>query len=237
MRSRYGLDLDPIQTDTSRTPPNEFVLEIQNPLKADPRAFIASGCRATCFYLDELQDHNVDPMKFARVLEFGVGLGRLMRHLVAFPAELYACDLTPNVLRYTESVLHGRVDCVESSEAPPLPYDDGFFDYVYANSVFTHIRLPLTREWIAELARIIRPGGTAIVSVFEANRYLGHLTEREFDEVEHGDGYYEWGDDSVLQTFSYMTPRRLAEEWGQHFDVLELRHHFRDQSHVVLRRP
>ena len=45
--------------------------------------------------------------------------------------------------------------------APPLRYEDGQFDLVYAISVFTHLPHDLERAWIDELGRITAPGGLA----------------------------------------------------------------------------
>jgi len=123
----------------------------------------------------------------------------------------------------------------ENSLAPPLPYKASTFDFIYANSVFTHIQMEATPNWIAELRRVLRPEGVLIATVFEPNRYLGHLSPRELDQVEQGPGYLEWGVSDVNERFMYMTPRRLREVWSQHFEVLELRHHFREQSHLIVR--
>jgi hypothetical protein len=53
--------------------------------------------------------------------------------------------------------------------------------------------------------------------------------------VEYGSGYLEWGASDVNERFMYMTPRKLYEVWGREFEVLELRHHYRDQSHLIVR--
>ena len=86
------------------------------------------------------------------------------------------------------------------------------------------------------MARITRPGGCVIVSVFGRNRYLRHVGEREFDEMESGPGFLEWGNPTVRQNYFYATPKKLFELWGGSFEVLELRTHFKDQDHLVLRK-
>jgi len=236
MQSRYQLNLHEIQSDDSLVPPLDLVRIIQTNNKANPDVFIATGCRTVLTYLDELHDHDIDPRNFRRILEFGVGLGRLIRHYYAFSAELFGCDVTPAVVQYATQTLEGRVDCQQTNLLPPLPYPDAHFDFIYANSVFTHIQMPLIRDWIKEFDRLVAPGGCAIVSVFEPKEYLGHLSEREFDKIEQGDGYFEWGADDVRARYAYMTEPRLRKEWGHFFEVLELRSHFRDQSHLILKK-
>lgn len=48
---------------------------------------------------------------------------------------------------------------------PPLPYADGAFAGLYSFSVLTHIPPGRHRAWYAELARVLRPGGRAHVTV------------------------------------------------------------------------
>jgi SAM-dependent methyltransferase len=236
-RNKYSLALDPIQSDAARVPPLELVAEIQGKGKARPDAFLASGQRTVMHYLQELDEHGFDPRRFGRILEFGVGLSRLIRHYYPFPAALYGCDVVARVVEFSQECCGERVNVVQSHLSPPLPYDDAYFDYVYANSVFTHIQTDTLSEWIAELSRITSPGACVIVSLFSPNRYLGHVSERDFDRMLQSDGYLEWGSSDVRVNGLYATPDKLREWWGTHFEVLELRGHFKDQSHLVMRRP
>lgn len=236
MQIRYELGLHEIQDDDTSTPPLALVEQIQSAEKANPDVFIASGCRTALSYLDELHDHGFDPRRFSRILEFGVGLGRLIRHFYPFSAELIGCDVTPTVVQYTQKSLGSRLECQLNSLSPPLPFPDEHYDFIYANSVFTHIQMPLVRDWISEFNRLITPGGCAIVSVFEPKEYMKFLSERDLDKIEQGDGYFEWGEDVVRARYAYMTEPRLRREWGQYFEVLELRPHYRDQSHLILKK-
>jgi SAM-dependent methyltransferase len=236
-REKYSLELDPIQNDPARVPPLELVARIQGTGKARPDAFLASGLRTVMYYLQELDDYGYDPCRFERILDFGVGLSRLIRHYYPFPAELYGCDVVAEVVEFSRNCCGERVKLSESHLSPPLPYDDAFFDYVYANSVFTHIQTDTLSQWIAELARIIRPGGCVIISLFSPNRYLGQIAERDFDRMLQNEGYLEWGSSDVRTNCLYATPDKLREWWGSHFEVLELKGHFKEQAHLVMKRP
>src|SRR5207237_2995740 len=48
---------------------------------------------------------------------------------------------------------------------PPTYLDCGSVDLVYGISVFTHLRQDAFKAWIDELARMLRPGGVALVSI------------------------------------------------------------------------
>jgi len=235
--SKYGLALAPIQTDTSMVPPFEAVAEIQVKAKAKPEAFLASGQRTALYYLEALDDHGFDPRQFERILDFGVGLTRLIRHYYAFKADLYGCDVTANAVDYCRQCCSERLHTELTGFTPPLPYDDNFFDFVYANSVFTHIQSDTLQDWIGEMARITRPGGCVIVSVYSSNRYLGPFAEREFDRRLREQGYIEWGTSDVRENNLYAPQQKLAEWWGKSFEVLELRSHFKDQDQLILRKP
>lgn len=47
-----------------------------------------------------------------------------------------------------------------------FPYEDATFDFAFATSVFTHLGLAETRHYLGELARVLAPGGTALVTFF-----------------------------------------------------------------------
>jgi ubiquinone/menaquinone biosynthesis C-methylase UbiE len=49
---------------------------------------------------------------------------------------------------------------------PHVPYEDNYFDLIYAGSVFTHIA-DLADAWLLELKRILRPGGMLYVTVHD----------------------------------------------------------------------
>jgi SAM-dependent methyltransferase len=50
-----------------------------------------------------------------------------------------------------------------------LPFDDGGYDFAILTSVLTHIQVAETRRYIAEIARLLRPGGRCFLSLFLMN--------------------------------------------------------------------
>lgn len=236
-RDRYDLALCDVQSDDAATPDGALVNSIQDGRKANPDAFFATGYRTMLLYLEELHDWGVDPASLSSVLEMGVGLGRLLRHWSPFPAALYGCDITPPVVEFCRSVLGGRAEIARNGEDPPLPYESAQFDFAYANSVFTHIREEKIEGWISELARVVRPGGLAIVSIFDPNVHLAHLSERELDRaLQDSGGSYTWGNDTVRESFRHASDALHRAQWSASFEVLEIRTHFKDQRHLILRR-
>jgi ubiquinone/menaquinone biosynthesis C-methylase UbiE len=50
-----------------------------------------------------------------------------------------------------------------------LPFDDGEFDVAYSNGVIHHT--PNTQQTIAEIFRVLKPGGKAIIMVYAENSW------------------------------------------------------------------
>lgn len=100
-----------------------------------------------------------------RVLDFGCGWGRMLRFFLnrVDSQNLYGADVRPESVEMARRLNRfARFAVVES--VPPLPYDDGWFDLVVAYSVFSHLNEAVSRAWMAELARVMKPGGLAIVT-------------------------------------------------------------------------
>ncbi|MEJ7708820.1 MAG: class I SAM-dependent methyltransferase [Pyrinomonadaceae bacterium] len=165
------------------------------------------------------------------ILEMGVGMGRVILHYFPFETNLYGCDVTPEALSWTRLKLGHRVNLELTDVKPPLPYPDGLFDFVYANSVFTHIPCAFMSGWVAELRRIIRPGGMLILSVLDANHYLRDITYREFHQRYQAAGCFDRNQDQGVRMVTYLSRDFLYATWSKHFHVLELRSHYREQSH------
>ena len=56
------------------------------------------------------------------------------------------------------------------------------FDLIYAVSVFTHLDLDLGRRWLADLHRILKPGGLLLFSVHGEAAWKG-LPEEDVAEL------------------------------------------------------
>lgn len=235
-REAFGVELDRLQTDDATTP-GARVSVIQDPAKSNPDAFFATGARGVLLYLEELADHGFDPTSFGAVFEFGLGFGRLLRHWLPLGPRLFGCDVTPEAVDFCAGVFGDRAAIVQTGLEPPLPYADGRFDHVLANSVFTHIRGEATERWAREMARVTRAGGVAIITALDENVHLNHLNERDLDRhLREHEGVREWGKANVRENYRYATDAAERRLWSPWFDVLEIRRHFKEQRHVILRR-
>jgi SAM-dependent methyltransferase len=106
-----------------------------------------------------------------RVLEVGCGWGALAAWVGAETgAEVVATDLMPRMVELArERGLDARVADVQA-----LPFDDEEFDAAIAAWMLYHV--PDLRQAIAELARVLRPGGT-LVAITNSAFHLQELRE------------------------------------------------------------
>lgn len=101
-----------------------------------------------------------------RILEWGCGPGRVIRHVPdAFndSAQVFGSDYNPESIAWCTRAIP-RVTFIQNGLHPPLHAESDFFDVAYSISVFTHLSESVCNEWIAELHRVIRPGGILIIT-------------------------------------------------------------------------
>lgn len=100
------------------------------------------------------------------VLDLACGCGRTLAPLAErHPSlELHGCDIDPPAVRWLASN-HPLVRTQLNAFEPPLPYPDGHFGAVYSISLFTHLDAAGQDAWIAEVRRVLAPGGLAVLSV------------------------------------------------------------------------
>ena len=53
-----------------------------------------------------------------------------------------------------------------------LPFKDGTFDIVFANSVFSHLEPDLNLAWMKEIHRTLQPGGLAMLTIIDPAKFV-----------------------------------------------------------------
>src|SRR5262249_48608603 len=90
-----------------------------------------------------------------RALDLGAGRGELSTRLSALGYRVVAVE------RYIPQ-FEAKVPVVDADLNQPLPFEDACFDVAMAVEILEHLENP--RSFLRELSRVLRPGGTAIVS-------------------------------------------------------------------------
>ena len=97
-----------------------------------------------------------------RILDVGCGSGPILADLRDRGAMVTGVDASAGMLEQARARLGTGVDLHVADLAEPLPFDDDSFDDVVASQVLHYLK-----DWgptLAELHRVLRPGGRLIVS-------------------------------------------------------------------------
>jgi ubiquinone/menaquinone biosynthesis C-methylase UbiE len=112
------------------------------------------------------------------ILDVGSGAGQIVGHLVKYAdrrAQITCCDLSPEMMRRTRSRFPVGAARYLVSDVTQLPFPSGAFDCITCGYVLEH--LPEARAGLAELARVLVPGGRMLLLTSEDN-FLGAWTSR-----------------------------------------------------------
>jgi SAM-dependent methyltransferase len=174
-----------------------------------------------------------------RVLDFGCGSGKVMRHFLpeAAECELWGCDIDERSIDWINAELSPPLHAFANGETPPLDVPGGRFDLVWSVSVFTHLT-DHWAGWLAELHRVLVPGGLAIVSFLGGAMYEV-WTGEAWDEDRIGMTVLDYGQDWERGGPTvFHSPWWLREHWGRAFDVAHMREGSAPREHglVLLRR-
>jgi SAM-dependent methyltransferase len=199
-------------------PPVELVTRVGTVAGADPIEFYLREGAAVRTRIERLLPEGWT-FEGKRMLDFGCGSARVLRHFLdqAPAAELWGCDIDAASIDWIRAHLSPPLHCFQNELIPPLAIAAGYFDLVWATSVFTHI--DGWSDWLLEMHRVLAPGGLLIAS------WLG---EGVWDAMV-GEPYHE---DEVGMTvlrhwqvggaWVFHSEWWLREHWGRAFDVLEV---------------
>jgi SAM-dependent methyltransferase len=120
-----------------------------------------------------------------RVLDIGCGIGRMALPLTGYlQGGSYAgFDVGREMVRWCSRNISSRWPNFEFTWAPiynakynpfgdvagaefRFPHDDAGFDFAFATSLFTHLQRDETRHYLAETGRVLRPGGSCLLTFF-----------------------------------------------------------------------
>lgn len=109
--------------------------------------------------------------KFDRVLEVGFGAGAVLLTLASVTRDLSGIDLDADP-KVVEGALgrHGLRADLRNASVYSLPFDADHFDLVVSYSVFEHLHE--YRRALAEVARVLRPGGSFLLGMPAVNKAM-----------------------------------------------------------------
>lgn len=99
------------------------------------------------------------------LLEVGCGPGHLLEAVCERQAaqDIVGVDLSPYLLERARRRLSGSPVRLVHADGLALPADEGAFDVVVSSHYVGHLPAHLRAEAVGEIARVVRPGGHAVV--------------------------------------------------------------------------
>jgi SAM-dependent methyltransferase len=190
-----------------------------------------------------------------RLLDFGCGWGRFARFFPQLTAEanIYGVDVDARLIDACRECLP-RMNFSVVRPRGALPFADGTFDFVFSNSVFSHLNEKAHRFYIAEIARCTKPGGLFIATTLGPQRlrrmyeggdgWLGSMARK----LKAAEGRLDAGR-LVFQPISWLPIFRPRDygiafvpdgwtktHWAPLFDVIDVKTNFMQDLNIALRR-
>jgi SAM-dependent methyltransferase len=165
-----------------------------------------------------------------RILDFGCGVGRVLQYFAREDLDIHGCDVDATAIDYMRRA-YPAVPTEVNNYQPPLPYPDGKFDIVYSVSIWTHLPPEGQIPWLLEMDRVLAPGGLALLTTIGPYGYRRgtHLWAVKFsieDLIRDGLRYSDYDNKGPgtgpSYGAAYHTPAYVMQEWGRHFDVIEV---------------
>jgi SAM-dependent methyltransferase len=143
-----------------------------------------------------------------RLLEIGCGIGIDLVRFAKHGAIVTGIDLADESIRlarenFTLYGLHGDLRIMNGEH---LQFNDGSFDVVYAHGVLQYTNDP--ERMIHEIYRVLRPGGEAILMVYNRYSWLNLLSKLFGVKLEHEDA-------PVLRKYSIPEFRKMLSDFSQ----------------------
>jgi len=192
---------------------------------------------------------------FSTILDFGSGCGRIMLWLehLSERSSLHGVDIDARAIAWAQDNMPWAT-FKANQPLPPLDYPDGHFDLVFNHSVFTHIDENYQDRWLAELRRVVKPGGYVLLTVHGEHAFLvfeENVTKGGGDpsviRAELGrkgisfirDDAFVGGPFPDFYHSTFHAPWYVFEHWGRYFSIAAyvVRGSMGFQDFVLLQRP
>jgi SAM-dependent methyltransferase len=200
---------------------------------------LIGGEKAALIVKETLIHNGLELEQFEKVLDFGCGIGRTIRHFSKVEGpQFFATDYNAEAIGWCRKALGRIAEFRVNRLSPPLEYQAESFDLIYALSVFTHLDEPRQKPWMAELRRVLRPGGYLIVTT-HGRAYQHHLPEPKLKAFRRGKFVAISPDRAGTNICAAFHPHDyMVEQLCDGFDMVDyLPYRYLGQDVYLLRRP
>ncbi len=151
------------QINPARIPPP--ILRYRVHRAFDQESYVANGKVISRHLVNAFIDHGVE-LSDRVVLDFACGPGRVISEfaLATNGCDLYGSDIDVEAITWARSNLADVARFSTNTAAVPTDFASDMFDAIYCVSLFTHLDEAAQNDWLAEMARILKPGGVFVTT-------------------------------------------------------------------------
>jgi SAM-dependent methyltransferase len=216
---RGARDEAPVTDNGLPVPPAKLRVLIAG--DSDVERFLVSGRRENAIVRETVERSGLRVDELRSILDWGCGCGRVTRWWGDLDgAAVTACDYNPELVGWVGASLP-FVTARRNELEPPLPVPDASQDLVYAFSVLTHLPDDLALAWMAEIRRVLRPGGLFFFTTHgEACR--DRVTPDEAAALSRGESVVQFSGIAGTNLCAAYHPRAFVEaRLANGFEVVE----------------
>lgn len=148
-----------------------------------------------------------------RFLDYGCGWGRMLRPFMRHYDQDKVFGFEPHLMLAAVARSLNPYVCILSGDfSPDGSIPENWFNLIVGWSIFSHLSKPSFTQWLAEISRVLVPGGIAVFTTWGTRFLKRLLTEKE--EVEQGKDIH-WYSKVCIQAAGDLESRVSEFERGE----------------------
>ena len=200
-----------------KLPPDYLIYES---FQINYQKYYTESIDTTKWLTDHFKKH-ID-LKDKRILDWGCGPGRIIRHLpsvVSNGCEYYGTYYNKKSIDWCSENLPD-IQFNKNSISAQLPYEDNFVDVIYGISIFTHLSEQLHFDWYNELYRVLKPNGIMFLTT-QGDNFKVKLTDLELKKYNNCEVVVRGKVKEGHRTYSAFHPQGFMESLFNDVEILE----------------
>lgn len=191
-----------------------------------------SRYEVTDTWMKETIDFSIAANK--KLLEVGHGIGSDLLTFCEHGAEVYGIDITEkhHQLAKKNFELHRRPCQLKLCDAANIDFPSEYFDFVYSHGVLHHT--PDTIRCIGEIYRVLKPGGTLILSLYHTYSAFHIFAKLAYQGLLRGD-LKKLGYRGLMSTVEYGADGITVKPLVKTYRAQQLKHMLEDFLEVNIK--